>query len=63
MGELERAQEIVVEAQDRYGEDLKLQLSGWVARIFQHEIDHLNGILFTDHTPVVWETDEEYNPI
>lgn len=63
MGEVERAQEIVVEAQDRYGEDLKLQLSGWVARIFQHEIDHLNGILFTDHTPVVWETDEEYNPV
>lgn len=63
MGEVERAQEIVVEAQDRHGEDLKLQLSGWVARIFQHEIDHLNGILFTDHTPVVWETDEEYSPV
>jgi peptide deformylase len=63
MGEVERAQEIVVEAQDRHGEDLKLQLSGWVSRIFQHEIDHLNGILFTDHTPVVWETDEEYSPV
>jgi peptide deformylase len=63
MGEVERAQDIVVEAQDRHGEALKLRLSGWVARIFQHEIDHLNGILFTDHTPDVWETDEEYKPV
>ena len=63
MGEVERTQEIVVEAHDRHGETLKIRLSGWVARIFQHEIDHLNGILYTDHTTVVWETDEEYNPI
>jgi len=63
MGEVDRAQDIVVEAQDRHGKILKLKLSGWTARIFQHEIDHLNGILFTDRTSVVWETDEEYNPV
>ena len=63
MGEVERAQEIIVEAQDRQGEVVKLRLNGWTARIFQHEIDHLNGVLFTDHTTVVWETDEEYNPV
>ena len=63
MGEVERAQEIIVGAQDRQGEVVKLRLNGWTARIFQHEIDHLNGILFTDHTTVVWETDEEYNPV
>ena len=63
MGEVERAQEILVEAQDRYGEKLKLKLNGWTARIFQHEIDHLKGILFTDRTSDVWETDEEYNPV
>jgi len=63
MGEVERSQEIVVEGQDRHGEPLKMQLSGWVARIFQHEIDHLNGILYTDRTSEVWETDENYNPV
>jgi peptide deformylase len=63
MGEVERAQEILVDAQDRHGETLKLKLNGWTARIFQHEIDHLNGILFTDRTSDVWETDEEYNPV
>jgi peptide deformylase len=40
-----------------------MKLRGWVARIFQHEIDHINGILFTDRTVSVWETDEEYNPV
>ena len=63
MGEVERAQEIVVEGQDRHGKPLKLRLQGWVARIFQHEIDHLDGILYTDRTTNVWETDENYNPV
>ena len=63
MGEIERSQEIVVEGRDRHGEPLKMKLRGWVARIFQHEIDHLNGILFTDRTTNVWETDENYNPV
>lgn len=63
MGEVERAQEIVVEGQDRQGDPLKMQLRGWVARIFQHEVDHLEGILFTDRTTNVWETDENFNPV
>jgi peptide deformylase len=63
MGEVERSQEIVVEGQDRHGESLKMKLNGWVARIFQHEIDHLNGILYTDRTTNVWETDENYEPV
>jgi peptide deformylase len=63
MGEVERAEEIVVEGQDRHGKPLKMRLRGWVARIFQHEIDHLNGILYTDRTTNVWETDENFNPV
>lgn len=63
MGEVERAQEIVVEGQDRHGKPLKMKLRGWVARIFQHEIDHLDGILYTDRTSDVWETDENFNPV
>ena len=63
MGEVERAQEIIVEGQDRYGKPLKMRVTGWLARIFQHEIDHINGILFTDRTTQIWETDEDYNPV
>ncbi len=48
IGDVERAQAVVVKGFDRHGKPLKLSLDGWVARIFQHEIDHLNGVLFTD---------------
>jgi peptide deformylase len=37
-----------VRGYDRHGKPLHLRVNGWVARIFQHEIDHLNGVLFTD---------------
>ena len=63
MGEIERSQDIIVEGQNRTGEPVKLKLAGWTARIFQHEIDHLDGILFTDRAIQVWETDEDYNPV
>lgn len=33
-------------------------VSGYVARIFQHEIDHLEGILYTDRTSDLWEVEE-----
>ncbi len=48
IGEVERASEIVVRGYDRHGKPFNLRTDGWVARIFQHEIDHLNGVLFTD---------------
>ncbi len=63
MGEIERSQDIIVEGQNRKGEPVKLRLAGWTARIFQHEIDHLDGILFTDRAIQVWESDEDYNPV
>ena len=48
IGDVERARTVVVKGFDRHGKPLNLKLDGWVARIFQHEIDHLNGVLFTD---------------
>ncbi len=63
MGDVDRSQDVVVEGQDRNGEPLKISLQGWIARIFQHEIDHINGILYTDRATQVWEADEEYNPV
>lgn len=47
-GVVRRAKEIRVEAQDRYGAPLRLRASDMLARVFQHEIDHLDGRLFTD---------------
>jgi peptide deformylase len=37
---------------------VKLKAEGWLARIFQHEIDHINGVLFTDHATKVWQPEE-----
>ncbi|NJM57304.1 MAG: peptide deformylase [Synechococcales cyanobacterium RU_4_20] len=47
-----RAEEIWVEYWDRGGRVQRSHLQGFVARIFQHELDHLNGILFVDHVDV-----------
>ncbi len=49
VGEVERYTEVRVEGQTRHGDKFRMRFEGWMARIFQHEIDHLNGVLFTDH--------------
>lgn len=44
-----RPTQVVVKGKSETGQNIKLSGSGLLARIFQHEIDHLNGILFIDH--------------
>lgn len=46
---VKRAREIVVCGLDHKGDEIKVNCSGMVAIAIQHEIDHLNGILITDH--------------
>lgn len=48
LGDVERAETVTVIGQSRRGQGQKIKASGWLARIFQHEIDHLNGVLFID---------------
>lgn len=59
LGEVERHEEIQVKALNRHGKPVKLKVEGWTARIFQHEIDHLNGVLFTDKATRVWKPSED----
>ena len=54
-GLVERHEEIVVTGQDRHGAPQRVKARGWLARVFQHEIDHLDGQLFTDIASKVWE--------
>lgn len=49
VGEVERHEEVRVQALDRHGRKFSMRFKDWMARIFQHEIDHLKGVLFTDH--------------
>lgn len=58
-GEVERMSEIVVKGQNRYGRPVRIKAVGWLARIFQHEIDHLDGVLFTDRADRVWKVEGE----
>ena len=49
VGDVKRSQRVLVGALDREGNPLEVELSGIAARVTQHEIDHLDGILITDH--------------
>jgi peptide deformylase len=46
--EVERPVHVRVRAQDQNGEDLLIEASGLEARVLQHEIDHLDGVLILD---------------
>ena len=59
VGEVERHAEIQVKGLNRHGKPMKLKANGWLARIFQHEIDHLNGVLFPDRATRVWQPPQE----
>lgn len=63
LGEVSRHQAIYVSALDRNGRPLNLKLKGWDARIFQHEIDHLDGVLYTERltAPEMYWTEEEFD--
>jgi peptide deformylase len=45
---IKRAKEVEIEALDKYGEQVQIKAEGLPARVLQHEIDHLDGILFID---------------
>ncbi|MBA4376079.1 MAG: peptide deformylase [Anaerolinea sp.] len=59
VGEVERYEKIVVKALNRQGKPIKIKAEGWLARIFQHEIDHVEGIVYTDLTDNVWKPRDE----
>jgi peptide deformylase len=61
LGEVNRPESVRVKALDRHGKKISLRLKGWDARIFQHEIDHLDGVLYIDRLPEhFWREDEYY---
>ncbi len=45
---IRRAENVIVKGQDVHGKTIRVRAEGWFARILQHEIDHLDGILFLD---------------
>jgi peptide deformylase len=55
LGELERSLAVTVKGLNRRGQPMRIKAKSWLARIFQHEIDHLNGVVFTDRATKVWK--------
>lgn len=48
VGDVKRATSVTVKAQDRRGRTVRIKARGLLARAFQHEVDHLDGILYID---------------
>ena len=56
-GDVPRHQAVTVKGFNLQGKPVKIKAEGWLARIFQHEIDHLDGILFIDRATKVWKAE------
>jgi peptide deformylase len=61
VGEVERLSSLQLKGLNRRGQPMKVRAEGWLARIFQHEIDHINGVVFPDRATHLWQpqTEEE----
>lgn len=59
VGDVERSESVTVKGLNRRGQPIKLKAKGWLARIFLHEVDHLNGVLFIDKAIQVWQPEFE----
>ncbi|HZU87303.1 MAG TPA: peptide deformylase [Anaerolineaceae bacterium] len=59
VGNVERYSALVIKALNRHGKPQRVKAEGWLARIFQHELDHLDGILYTDRASKVWKPTPE----
>jgi peptide deformylase len=57
-GDVERFVAVTVKGLNRHGRPMTVKAKGWLARIFQHEIDHLDGILFVDRAEKLWQAEE-----
>jgi peptide deformylase len=58
-GSVMRHEAVTVKALNRKGRPIKIKARGWLARIFQHEIDHLDGVLFIDRATKVWRLEDD----
>jgi len=62
-GKVERAKKVKITALNENGEKIKMKESGFMARVIQHEVDHLNGILFTSKAIGDTLTEEELDKL
>jgi peptide deformylase len=59
VGVVERPESIVIEAKNEFGKKVKMKLTNLLARVFQHEYDHLEGILYIDRASKIIKTESK----
>ena len=59
VGEVDRSEIVTVSGRDAKGKKIRIRAQGWLARIFQHEIDHINGVLYTDRADNLWQPEPD----
>jgi peptide deformylase len=59
VGDVERPEVVNIKGLNRFGKPVRIKAKGWLARIFQHEVDHLNGILFIDLAEKIYQVEDE----
>jgi peptide deformylase len=59
LGTVDRFEKVTIDSLDRNGKPQRIKAEGWLARVFQHEIDHLDGKLYIDIAKDVWEVRPE----
>ncbi len=58
LGDVNRSLAVTVKGLNRHGKPVTIKANGWLARIFQHEVDHLEGIIFVDLAEKLWKVEE-----
>ncbi len=48
-GEIKRSESVTVKGRDRHGKEVRLKAVGLLAQALEHEIDHINGVVYIDH--------------
>jgi peptide deformylase len=62
-GDVDRMTAVTVKGLNRRGRPMTVKAKGWLARIFQHEIDHLDGILFVDRAEKIWQSEGQQGQV
>lgn len=60
-GQIKRSESVTVKGRDQNGKEVRVRAEGLLAQALEHELDHLNGILYIDH-PEVAETLRKVEP-
>jgi len=61
-GKVKRYKDIVVKATDIHGKEIKIEAHGFFARVIQHEVDHLDGVLFIEKAKDLFREKENNEP-